>query len=40
MIPHNTCLFNRKSHTFLKMGDACIRETVSVTGDIDNIDIA
>ncbi len=40
IIPHITCLFNRKSQTTLEFGDACIKETVFVTGDIHNRDIA
>jgi hypothetical protein len=33
-------LFNRKGCTILELGDAFIKETVSVTGDIHNRDIA
>ncbi len=40
IIPHITCLFNRKSQTILEFGDACIKETVSVSGNIHNRDIA
>jgi hypothetical protein len=40
IIPHITCLFNCKSQTILEFGDACIKETVSVTRDIHNRDIA
>ena len=40
IIPHNTCLFNRKARTTLEFGDACIKETVSITGDIHDRDIA
>ena len=36
----STCFFNGKSRTILEFGDACIKETVSVTGDINNRDIA
>ncbi len=35
-----TCFFNGKRRTILEFGDACIKETVSVTGDINNRDIA
>ena len=38
-IPHITYLFNRNSGTILEFGYACIKETVSVTGNIHNRDI-
>ena len=40
IIPHIAFLFNRKSQTILEFGYACIKETVSVTGNIHNRDIA
>jgi len=40
IIPLFACLFNRKSRTILEFGYACIKETVSVTGNIHNRDIA
>jgi hypothetical protein len=40
IIPHITCLFNRKRQTILEFADACINEIVSITGDIHNRDIA
>ena len=38
IILHITYLFNRKSGTILEFGYACIKETVSVTGNIHNRD--
>jgi hypothetical protein len=40
IIPHVACLFNRKRQTVLDFGYACIKESVSVTGNIHNRDIA
>jgi hypothetical protein len=40
IIPHIACLFNRKRQTILEFGYAGIKETVSVTGNIHNRDIA
>jgi hypothetical protein len=37
---HIACLFNRKRRTILEFGYAGIKETVSVTGNIHNRDIA
>ena len=37
IIPHIACLFNHKSRTILEFGYACIKETVSVTGNIHSI---
>jgi len=39
-IPHIACLLDRKSRTILKFGYACIKEKVSVNGNIHNRDIA
>ena len=43
VIPHIDCLFNckiGKIEQILEMGCACMKETVSVTGNIHNRDIA
>jgi hypothetical protein len=40
-IPHNTCLFGCNAATTLEFGDACLKETLSITGEIHKInDIA
>ena len=41
IIHHNTCLFGRNAATTMEFGDACLKETISVTREIHNInDIA